>query len=499
MNEFLFCTNHTFFARQAVPLHDFPVFRSLLLREVPNHEVAAFFAVPEQDEFFLYAALLNPEKHGLDVCSTKVGKSYPALTPELPALSWFERELFEQYRIEPIGHPRLKPLRFQSALNGTDNQRPEAGAAQYFTMQGTSVHEVAVGPVHAGVIELGHFRFQCMGEDVYSLEIELGYQHRGIEKMLEHGPDKKSAFLAETAAGDSSIAASLCYHRILEAAQDIRIPARAQALRQAALELERIANHIGDSGALSGDVAFLPTASYCGRIRGDFLNITAELSGNRFGRNYIATGGVRYDVSDDTAGKLLAKVNAGEKELMNALDLMFDEPSVLDRFENTGTVSEETARQIGMTGMAARASGLKRDLRISLGSPEFPEHLRQCASGRTGDVLARAAIRRDELEDSLAIVKKILSALPEGKCSENHADSVVLPADSMIFSLEEAWRGMLVHAAVTDSNGKFLRYKIIDPSFHNWGGLEMALRDQQISDFPICNKSFNLSYCGHDL
>ncbi|MDD3886627.1 MAG: NADH-quinone oxidoreductase subunit C, partial [Victivallaceae bacterium] len=321
--------------------------------------LSSFFAMPEgEGRFLLVAVLLDPQKHCLKLAGSEAAGSYPSLTAENPAFQWFEREIFEEFGLTPQKHPWLKPIRF----HGRDGvPRPLPGDTEYFTMHGAAVHEVAVGPVHAGVIEPGHFRFQCMGEDVYSLEIELGYQHRGIEKLLTGGPEARTMHWVETASGDTSCGAAIGFCSILESLGGISVSPRATALRTLALELERIANHVGDLGALAGDVAFLPTASYCGRIRGDFLNRTAVLCGNRFGRGLVVPGGVRYDLDAAAAAELLSGLAVSRAELKNALDLMFDEPSVLDRFENTGVVTAETAKSIGLVGVAARASGLGID------------------------------------------------------------------------------------------------------------------------------------------
>jgi len=487
----------------ALPQCGMDEFRSASLQAVNQEQcrVSAFFALgnncpqntqkgectKEVEKSLLVEILLDPQQKCLRVLSTEVCEKYPSLTAEAPAFHWFERELFEETGILPEGHPWLKPIRF------ADKNR-EPGVTDYFTMEGEAVHEVAVGPVHAGVIEPGHFRFQCMGEDVFSLEIELGYQHRGIEKMLVGGPDVRTTHILETAAGDTSVAAMLNYCGILEALCQIEVPARGVALRRIALELERIANHIGDLGALAGDVAFLPTSSFCGRIRGDFLNMTARLCGNRFGRGLVVPGGVRYELDKAGAEELLKKVQVGEKELQEALSLMFDEPTVLDRFENTGVVSTETARQIGLVGVAGRASGLAVDCRGDLSENGFVPAVEQ-----GGDVLSRALVRRRELEASLAEVKGLLESLRGGESRSTAVLPTALPNDTLCVHLTEAWRGEICHVAITDGQGRFRRVKIVDPSFHNWFGLAMALRNQQISDFPICNKSFNLSYCGHDL
>ena len=241
---------------------------------------------------------------------------YPSLTPACPQAHWFEREIWEQHGVVPVGHPWLKPIRFQprqraSRRNGLLAQAAAAcGVADFFQMSGEEVHEVAVGPVHAGVIEPGHFRFQCQGETVFHLEISLGYQHRGVERALAGGPDPRTMHYIETLAGDTSIAHAIAHCRAVESLSDTRVPPRAQVIRGIALELERVANHIGDLGALAGDVGFLPTMSYCGRIRGDVLNMTAMLCGNRFGRGLVRPGGVAFDLDGESRAGTANAVSA---------------------------------------------------------------------------------------------------------------------------------------------------------------------------------------------
>ncbi len=482
----------------SVPCHEFAFFRRVLMDAVNNNQrISAFFAeAAGPGRHTLYAVLLNPALRKFEICSTVVGERYPALTPDIMALHWFEREIAEAGQLIPEGHPWLKPIRF--AHSG------QPGVTDYFTMLGDAAHEVAVGPVHAGVIEPGHFRFQCMGETVYSLEIELGYQHRGIEQLLVGGPDTRSVHWVETAAGDSSVAAALVYDALLEALTPGGRPEpalRGTLLRTLALEFERIANHTGDLGALAGDVAFLTSAAYCGRIRGEFLNMTAALCGNRFGRGLITPGGTAFDLEAAAVGPLKRWFEEAVRDLNRALDLLFDSPSVLDRFENTGFVSAEIARRIGAVGPAARASELNVDVRRDLGGIGFYDKLAwQVPVAGTGDVLARAKIRRDELAESVKMVRALLDMLSEAGAP---ALPVALPGrlrhDAIAVAATEAWRGELCCVALTGHDGRFRRYKIVDPSFHNWFALALALRNEQISNFPICNKSFNLSYCGHDL
>lgn len=452
--------------------------------------IAGFFAAEHTENTYLLTAVLaDPEQQKFRVMQTEVSGKFASLTAAWPGFNRFERDIFESCGLLPEGHPNLKPLRFTNE---------KIGEMDFFAMQGKAVHEVAVGPVHAGVIEPGHFRFECMGETVYNLEISLGYQHRGVEKLLLNGPDKRTMHLIETAAGDSSIAAAWNMCRIIESLGGIKVKNEVNDLRQCALELERCANHIGDLGALAGDVAFLPTASFCGRIRGEYLNMSADLAGNRFGRNFLIPGGVRYGMDAVLAQRIAGKLRTVMPELWNALDLMFNSPTVLDRLENTGTVSKETAEKLGLVGVAARACGLDMDARHELPGGNFEVPERTGVKKFTGDVLSRAAVRYAELKNSHTY---LLAALDRLSCRISPAETgeIKLRSNAICVSATEAWRGELCHTVITGNDGKFKLVKITDPSMHNWEGLAMALRDEEISHFPICNKSFNLSYCGHDL
>jgi Ni,Fe-hydrogenase III large subunit len=300
----------------------------------------------------------------------------------------------------------------------------------------------------------------------------------------------------ETLAGDTTIGHATAYAQVVEGLCGAAPPLRAQVIRSIALELERLANHVGDLGALAQDVGYLPTASYCGRLRGDFLNATAAICGNRFGRGAVRPGGVGFDITEPLAGELCSRVENALSDVAGAARLLWNTPTVMARFEETGTVSRSTAAELGLVGPAARACGIDRDIRRDFPAGFYRFAQLPVATWHTGDVFARAYVRWLEVERSAQFVLEQLAALPftalrgdVGTCAE----------DSLVVSLVEGWRGEICHVALTGEDGRFAHYKVVDPSFHNWIGLAMALRDQQISDFPLCNKSFNLSYCGHDL
>jgi Ni,Fe-hydrogenase III large subunit len=282
----------------------------------------------------------------------------------------------------------------------------------------------------------------------------------------------------------------------MEALGDTTPSPRAQAIRAIALELERLANHTGDLGALANDVGFLPAASYCGRLRGDFLNITALLCGNRFGRNLVRPGGVRFDLTSQAADELLMRLQKTFTEAQDAVGLLWDTPSVMSRFDGTGVVSRQDAGRLGLVGPLARASGVGLDVRSDLPWGSYQSHHLPATSMQSGDVAARAQVRWFEMQKSVEFIAEEVRTLPEGPV---HQEVSAPAGEHVAASLVEGWRGEICHVAVTDEHGRLRHYKVTDPSFHNWFGLALALRRQQISDFPLCNKSFNLSYCGHDL
>jgi Ni,Fe-hydrogenase III large subunit len=496
-SDVLVLANGTAAPLARLPRHPFGTFAPLMSSAAARgRRVSALFARPVGDSLEAIVVLAADRDGLLELAATVLPETFPSLTPACPEVHLFEREIAEQWGARPLGHPWLKPVRFQPPRRAAAAQPPPIGVTDFYRIEGDEVHEVAVGPVHAGVIEPGHFRFQCHGENVMHLEISLGYQHRGVERALLGAP-ARAIHYAETLSGDTTIGHATAYCTALEALAQTRVPPRALALRAVALELERLANHTGDLGALANDVGFLPTASFCGRLRGDYLNLTAELCGSRFGRGMVRVGKVGFDVSTARVAAMLERLESAERDTEAAARLLWETGSVQARFEETGRVTHDTAKQLGLVGVAARASGLKRDVRMTHPAGYYRFASVPISTWVSGDVFGRAYVRGLEIKRSIEMVRAVLAKLPAGPVAASEIKRA--RGAHVAVSLVEGWRGEICHVAVTDDLGRLAAYKVVDPSFHNWTGLALALRDQQISDFPLCNKSFNLSYCGYDL
>ncbi len=466
-----------------VPAEDF---RDGVLRAARSGlRLCALFARSTDGGAGLCAVLADDARGLLYVLASEATRVHRSLTPDLPSAHLFEREIAESSGIAVEGHPWLKPVR---------SGFPDS--AVFFRESGDEVHEVAVGPIHAGIIEPGHFRFQCHGETVHHLEIQLGYQHRGAEALLAGGPDRRSVFVAESISGDTAVGHALAYGMTLEALAGAGAPLRGEALRAAALELERLSNHIGDLGAMANDVGFLPASAYFGRLRGEFLNMLMALSGNRFGRGLVRPGGAAFDLTGAMALDFSARLARGREDLIAIGELLFDSASVVGRFDDTGILSRRAAADLGIVGLAARASGLDLDVRRDHPHGLYRFRHIPVVKVESGDVYARALLRYLESLRSLDFLEALVAGLPRGAARA----AVPAPrAGQFAVSLVEGWRGEICHVAETGRDGRLRLYKIVDPSFHNWMAVAMAMRGGEISDFPLCNKSFNLSYAGHDL
>lgn len=430
--------------------------------------------------------------------------SYPSLTHSIPAAHWAERAAGDFFGIQALGHPRWKSLILHtdawpaeltplSSLN-TGQRKPYI----FTEVAGEGVHEIPVGPIHAGIIEPGHFRFSCVGEVISNLEIRLGYQHRGIELRLSELPWELGRYTAESASTDTAVGNALAHAVALEQLLQITPPPRAQMLRTIALELERLANHIGDLGGLSADIGYSPGLAQFPPLRAKVLGLGEMLTGTRLQRYYIKPGGVTRDLDDHDKAGFASELAAVKRRTQELLPLIFDNPAAVERFEGVGWLRSGLAQDFGIVGPAARASGGTYDARQAFAHGVYPAYAPRPARRNAGDVLARAHIRADEIQTSLDVIALLLDELPPGPVEvarELHA----LPADAVGIGIVEAWRGELIHWVTTDASGRISRYAIKDPSFNNWTGLAIAVRGNLVADFPVCNKSFNLSYSGNDL
>lgn len=492
--------------RRAIPLAAVPlepverVLESIRESVAAGRRLVSFFGMPDGGDRTRLIAILADDAAGeLDAKSALVGDRYPSLTPACTEAQAFEREIAEQCGVIPDGHPSLQPLRRHGPdhlPSGRTVELRDRESHPFSRIAGGEVHEVAVGPVHAGIIEPGHFRFQAHGEEVLSLEIMLGYQHRGVERLLEGDHRSRGILVAESIAGDTVIGHAGAYCGAVEALARARKTPRGQTVRGIALELERLANHIGDLGAIAGDIAFQPAASYLGRMRGDCLNLLMTLSGNRYGRGLVRPGGVQFDLDAAMAAEMRDRLGHLRQELEPVTTLMFESPSVQARLEGVGTVPRGACATYGFVGPVARACELPRDVRHDHPWGIFRFAHIPVATMWAGDVLARALVRRLEIQRSLEFTIEQLGALPKGpvrvSCGPLHPGELVV-------AMAEGWRGEIVHVVITDDRGRIRRHKVTDPSFHNWAAVALAMRGNDISDFPLCNKSFNLSYAGHDL
>jgi Ni,Fe-hydrogenase III large subunit len=488
----------SFDAVPLVPLDDFR--EDIIVSVATGWRIIAFFGMPDSGALTrLLAVLANDETAELSAITTLVEDGYPAITPECEQATVFEREIAEQCAVLPYDHPWLKPLRrhapdHRAATRDTIVLDP--AAYEFHHIGGAEVHEVAVGPVHAGIIEPGHFRFQAHGEEVLFLEIVLGYQHRGVESLLETLDRERAVYVAESIAGDTVVGHTGAWCGAIEALARSRKSPRAQAIRGIALELERLANHIGDLGAIAGDVAFQPGAAFFGRMRGECLNLLMALSGNRYGRGLIRPGGVTFDVPVEMAHEMGDRLARLRDEIAPVATLMFESASVQARLEGVGVVPRDAVTRFGFVGPVARACDVPRDVRHDHPYGVFRFAHIPVATAWDGDVLGRALVRWLEIQRSLEFVLEQLAALPRGDLL---VDCGWLHANEIVVALQEGWRGEIVHVVITDERGVIRRHKVVSPSFRNWPALALAMPGNQISDFPLCNKSFNLSYAGHDL
>ncbi|HXX57829.1 MAG TPA: NADH-quinone oxidoreductase subunit C [Thermodesulfovibrionales bacterium] len=433
--------------------------------------------------------------------------TFPSLTKKFVPAYRFERQMHSLMGVTPLGHPDLRPwIKFEDwpedawPLRKTfDASKPMArvkGEYNWARAEGEGVYEIPVGPVHAGIIEPGHFRFQAVGETVINLEERLGYAHKGIEKRFESLSWQEGARLAGRVSGDTTVAHALAYCTALESMSGAIVAERAHWLRALMLERERIANHLGDLGAICNDAAFAFMLYQTMMLKEMLVRTNRILLGHRFMMDRVVPGGVSADINAQGKEALLAEMDILSKEF-ERLAVIYDENSSLeDRVRDTGILLPEKARELGVVGIVARASGLNLDCRLQNPFPPYDRVGVNVPVLISGDVHARAWVRVEEIRESIRIIREIIRNLPSGEIS-----TVVEPPAPGVsgFAAVEGWRGEIIYWLQAGPKGEVNRCMVRDPSSVSWLGLEQAIHGNIVPDFPLCNKSFNQSYSGHDV
>jgi Ni,Fe-hydrogenase III large subunit/Ni,Fe-hydrogenase III component G len=456
-------------------------------------EVHYLFAHP-RDRWFLHAT----------VAAGARDPQVPSLATRHYPASRFEREIADLLGIRAVGHPDPRPLvrhafwpedyhplrRDAVPRSFEDDGRP----FPFQQVGGEGVYEIPVGPVHAGIIEPGHFRFSVVGETIIDMKSRLYFTHKGTEKLFEGRAPADGVALAERISGDTTVGHALAYCQAVEAAAGVTVPPRARWLRVVLLELERLYNHVGDFGMIANDTGFAAAHSHCFRIRERLLRLNQRVTGNRLLRGGLVPGGVAVDAPAGV--DLAAEVAAALGDFEEIVELSLASTLVADRLDATGRLTRRTATDHGVLGFVARASGIDADARRDHPFAAYPELRPRVSVHESGDVRARTLVRVEEARESARLIRRALETLPAGPLA---AAVPPLPADAPAFALVEGWRGAIIHWVLAGAGGALARVKVLDPSFLNWPALSYALLTNIVPDFPLCNKSFNQSYSGNDL
>ena len=484
----------------SIPELDYNSFREtivLSLMKESQYHCVNYFGFPHKNKIKLICCIANDELNSINISSSIVDakQPLPSFSKHNLVFEKFEREIHENFGIAYTDHPWLKPVRYP--FNRVDKNSTVAGYP-FFAIESEELHEVGVGPIHAGIIEPGHFRFICNGEQILHLEIQLGYQHRGVEQLfLEKKKLLQRITLAENIAGDSVAGHTVAFVNLWESLCKYQPGGDLQLARTIALELERVAMHTGDLSGMCTDVAYQLGSAVFGRLRTPLINYFQTWCGNRLAKGLIRAGKTNFPFTGALADELTKLFDAYEKDFEGISEELFSLPSALARFEKTGVITTEQAATIGTVGMSARMSAISRDIRFSHPHDLYEALNHQPVIKHHGDVYSRAQIRKEEINQSIGYIRQLIQNLPK---DEHKVFQLSNPTpNAFTISLVEGWRGEICHCAITDDSGELIHYKIKDPSFHNWLALALAVRNNEISDFPICNKSFDLSYCGHDL
>ena len=476
-----------------------------------KHPLAAMFGVDESHRggsLAIYCLFYNKEKRSLDTLKAEVPKegpfSYPCLTNILPAAAWYERELHDMFGIVPEDHPDLRPLVLHESFPkgfhpllkrfNTNFQVRGSRAYEMSAANGEGLYEVPVGPIHAGIIEPGHFRFSQAGEAMLQLDAKLFFAHRGIEKAVEGKTPEEALHIVERICGACTVANTLSFCQAVEKLSDVEVPKRAWLIRTLAAELERLYNHVGDTGNVCAGVGFSPVISMGARLKEYLMQLDEVLAGNRFLRGLIVPGGVRYDVDERILDEIVDVLHEVAKEYINIEHIMWEQNNFINRVRTTGIIKERTAYDLAMVGVGARASGLTRDSRKDMGFGIYDEFDFNVVTETSGDVEARIKVRIAEVKESMKIIRQVVTALRYDATHDIKVDLGKLRTLEGSWGISESARGDNVHWLMLDEEGRIDRLFVRSASYPNWPALTIAVQGDIIPDFPLINKSFELCY-----
>ena len=475
-----------------------------------NGQLVTIWASQKSAHVFVLSAIYSIPGAGLlwlDLKLLKNESSYPDIAGLFPSAIRMQRAIHDLMGLTAQGSDDQRPwlnhgmwpldyFPLRKEFSGFEVGESNPLLPYHFVeVGGEGVHEIAVGPVHAGIIEPGHFRFSVVGEKTLRLEERLGYAHKGVDKAFERMPALDGFRLAGRISGDSTVAYSWAYCMALESAWKWKIPARASFLRALLLERERVANHLGDLGGIANDAGFAFGLTHFMRLKEIWLRTNREIFGHRFMMDNIVPGGTRTDLSEESFELIGSQVISFKLEVERLRNIYDDHSGLQDRFMHTGVVGNDVARRMGLTGLAGRASGVAQDVRVDAPSFPYTRFNVKVSSQTEGDVAARVAVRFEEIFESLRLIEQMLQEIPTGAFSS-------LPKNNQSAGVGagwvEGWRGGIFVGLLLGRAGRIERCHLHDPSWSNWPVLEYAVIGDIVPDFPLINKSFNLTYSGHD-
>lgn len=472
--------------------------------------LSAMFANDERSlngSYAIYCIFLSRDSQQITALKTLVGEQgqFPSLTPDIPAAAWYEREIHDLFGITAVGHPDLRPLvnhenwpRHLYPMRKDFCMCDAADAVEEYPVpqvKGEGIFEVPVGPIHAGIIEPGHFRFSQAGENIINLEAKLFFTHRGIEKSVEGLNFEDAFYNVERVCGACTVSHAISYSQAIEALTGVTVPRRAQYLRVFAAELERLYNHIGDIGNLCAGLGFAPGTSHGARIKENLMRLNESITGNRFLRGIVVPGGVRMDITKEMSFEIAVAIARIQQDFNEVIELLNKNDAFLDRVDTTGIVSLQAALDLSVVGVAARASGVNTDMRRDYPYAVYGELDFKVPVYTSGDVAARLWVRVDEVTQSVRLIKQILAEMPEGALKAA-LKPALKPAQPFASALgwSESPRGGNLHWIMAGENNTIYRLFIRSASYPNWPAVALAAPGNIIPDFPLINKSFELCY-----